>query len=67
MGVGHQYTNIHRNLCWLAATPITPIPPVIVQVGLGVVSVLVVAIEIKEVTAHGSCLKDESGVLNVSM
>ena len=58
MGVMHPYTNIHRNLCCLAATPITPIPPVIVQVGLGVVSVLVDTIEIKEVTAHGSCLKD---------
>ena len=32
------------------------LPLAIVQVGLGVVSVLAVAIEIKEVTAHGSCL-----------
>ena len=59
MGVRHPYTNIHRNLCCLAATPITPIPPAIVQVGLGVVSVLVAAIEIKEVTAHGSCFQLE--------
>ena len=32
----HPYTNIHRNLCSFAATPITPIPLAIVQVGLGV-------------------------------
>jgi len=56
MGVRHPYTDIHKNLCYLAATPITPIPPAIVQVGLGVVSVLVVAIKIKEVTANDSCL-----------